>query len=228
MRKIKALFIMSNVEPLVMKIPREKKFIKNLIGKELHLVKLKGDAYIVGNKKANIDDFNRRLGDSILLGSFLIVNMRNKKLYSLDKYQIRRYTSMFCLKKHQKTLDKISDLFAKYTLKMIKNYYANNSKTESISNSKKFLDNGTNIIKVKFEDTYYPGTFASREYTYFSKLDLKLGDIVECPTVNGFNYGKVTALTQGLSISEFEKNLNYEIKEIVTKVDKDVFLSKAS
>lgn len=228
MRKIKALFVMPNVEPIILKIPRGKKYIKNLIGKELHFIKLKDDAYIIGNKKANIDDFNRRLGDNIILGNFLIINMRNKKLYSLDKYQIRKYTNMFCLKKHQKIIDKITTLFAKYTLKMIKSYYANNNKTESISNSKKLLDNGTSIVKVKLEDTYYPGTFTGREYTYFSKLDLKLGDIVGCPTVKGISFGIVTDFTQGLTISEFEKSLNYEMKEIVTKVDKEIFLSKAS
>ena len=228
MRKVKALFIMPNVEPVIIKLPRGKKYIKNLIGKELHLIKLKGDAYIIGNKQANMDDFNRKFGDRVLLGNFLIINMRNKRLFSLDKYQLRKYTNMFCLKKHQEIIEKVTELFAKYTLKVIKNYYVRNNKTANISETKRFLDNSTNIVKVKFEDGYYPGTFASREYTYFSKLDLVIGDIVECPTVNGASVGIITAIKQGLSIIELENSLNYEMKEIKTKIDKNTFLSKAS
>lgn len=79
----------------------------------------------------------------------------------------------------------------------------------------------TNIIGVKYEDNYYPKTFGGKEYTYYTDINVHIGDIVEAPT----RYGTTVALVTSIDIPE-EKIADFKdsIKTIEIKLDKDVFL----
>ena len=50
------------------------------------------------------------------------------------------------------------------------------------------------IVGIKFESKQVPKTFEGREYSYFTTLDLKEGDIVECITKFGPSIGMVICL----------------------------------
>ncbi|MBQ9314846.1 MAG: hypothetical protein IJ220_07680 [Clostridia bacterium] len=79
------------------------------------------------------------------------------------------------------------------------------------------------IVGVKYEDKFEKKTFTGREYSYYTDLDLEIGDIVEVPT----RYGKSIAMVTKINIdkNEIEKIKEY-MKVIDTKLDKNEFLKE--
>jgi len=49
-----------------------------------------------------------------------------------------------------------------------------------------------NIIAVQFKDKNDPGKFGKREYTYYAKVDLSVGDVIIVPTINGTGIARVS------------------------------------
>ncbi len=78
------------------------------------------------------------------------------------------------------------------------------------------------IVGVKFESKYQRGAFKGREYSYFTKLDLKEGDIVDCPTRFGPSIGMVTRTD--IKEEEIEKIRNF-IKNINLKYNREAYLN---
>ena len=103
--KIKVLLVMPGKEPQTVRIPASIKFIKSFIGENLYRIKLDENTTLIANKDANIADFNRLFRDNIILGTFLIVSKKNDRRTSMKKKDIRKYTNMFKLRKHQKKID---------------------------------------------------------------------------------------------------------------------------
>lgn len=116
--KIKVLLVMPNKEVQVVKIPASIKFIKAFIGENLYRIRIDDRNIIIANKNASIDEFNRILGGNILLGNFLIVSVKNNRRVSIRKGDIRKYTNMFKLRKHQRKIDIYKDEY-------LEEYYAN-------------------------------------------------------------------------------------------------------
>ena len=116
--KIKVLLVMPGKEVQAVKIPASIKYIKAFIGDELYRVKLNENTVIIANKNAKIDEFNRMLGGNILLGTFLIVSIKNNRRVSMNKKDIRKFTNMFKLRKHQKKVDIYKDEY-------LEEYYSN-------------------------------------------------------------------------------------------------------
>lgn len=107
--KIKVLLVMPNKEVQVVKIPASIKFIKAFIGENLYRIKLNENTILIANEEAKLDEFNRILGGNIILGSFLIVSIKNNRRVSMRKKDIRKFTNMFKLRKHQKKVDIYKD-----------------------------------------------------------------------------------------------------------------------
>ena len=116
--KIKVLLVMPNKEVQVVRIPENIKFIKAFIGENLYKVKLNENTTLIANKDASVDEFNRILGGNIILGSFLIVSIKNNRRVSMKKKDIRKFTNMFKLRKHQKKVDMYKDEY-------LEEYYSN-------------------------------------------------------------------------------------------------------
>lgn len=116
--KIKSLLVMPGKEVQIVKIPASIKYIKAFIGEELYKVKLNENTLLIANKNAKIDEFNRILGTNILLGTFLIVSIKNNRRISMRKKDIRKFTNMFKLKKHQKKVEA-------YKEEYLEEYYTN-------------------------------------------------------------------------------------------------------
>ena len=116
--KIKVLLVMPNKEVQVIRIPASIKFIKAFIGDELCRVKLNETTVLIANKNAKVDEFNRILGGNILLGTFLIVSIKNNHRVSMKKKDIRKFTNMFKLRKHQKKVELYKDEY-------LEEYYTN-------------------------------------------------------------------------------------------------------
>lgn len=116
--KIKVLLVMPEREAQTVKIPRSKKFIKMLIGKELLKVRLSKNIILIANKNPDIAEFNRILGGNIILGTFIIVVIKNKHMVSMTKREIRKYMNMFKLGKHKSKIDMYKD-------ECLEEYYSN-------------------------------------------------------------------------------------------------------
>ena len=116
--KIKVLLVMPNKEVQVVRIPASIKFIKSFIGENLYRIKLNENTTLIANKNAGVDEFNRILGGNILLGSFLVVSVKNNRRVSMKKKDIRRFTNIFKLRKHQKKVDMYKDEY-------LEEYYSN-------------------------------------------------------------------------------------------------------
>ena len=116
--KIKSLLVMPGREVQIVKIPASIKYIKAFIGEELYKVKLNENTLLIANKNAKIDEFNRILGTNILLGTFLIVSIKNNRRISMKKKDIRKFTNMFKLRKHQKKVEA-------YKEEYLEEYYTN-------------------------------------------------------------------------------------------------------
>ncbi len=109
--KIKCLLIMSNKEVQKVKIPASSKFIKALIGKNLLKIQVNENTLIITNQNAKTDEFNRIYQGCILFGTFIIVSIKNNKLVSMKKKDMRRYFNMFKLAKHQKKIERYKEEF---------------------------------------------------------------------------------------------------------------------
>lgn len=103
--KVKVLLIMPNKEVQIVKIPASIKFIKAFVGNELYKIKLNSKTVLMASKNSHIDEFNRFLFGNIILGTFLIVAIKNNRIVSLKNKDIRKYTNIFKLRKHQKKID---------------------------------------------------------------------------------------------------------------------------
>lgn len=79
------------------------------------------------------------------------------------------------------------------------------------------------IVGVKYEDKFEKKTFTGREYSYYTELDLEVGDIVEVPTRYGKSIAQVTRTD--IDKQEIEKIKDY-MKVIDTKLDKNEFLKE--
>lgn len=114
-RKIKALLVMPGKEAQLVKIPANIKFIKSFIGENLQKVKLNNDVILIANRDSKFEDANRLLGDSLILGTFLIVNFKNNHRVNLSNRQIRKYTNTFLLRKHTRKIELLkNEYFKKY------------------------------------------------------------------------------------------------------------------
>lgn len=135
--KIKALLVIPNKEVQLVKIPASNKFIEAFIGKERYQKCLDENTILIANKNANIDEFNRVLGNVVLLGTFLIVSIKNNRKVSMKKKDIRKFTNIFKLRKHQKKINTYKEEF-------LEDYYSNQRKMKQ-ENAKK---NKETILKL--------------------------------------------------------------------------------
>lgn len=79
------------------------------------------------------------------------------------------------------------------------------------------------IVGVKYEDKFEKKTFTGREYSYYTDLELEIGDIVEVPTRYGKSIAQVTRTD--IDKQEIEKIKDY-MKIIDTKLNKDEFFQE--
>lgn len=116
--KIKVLLIMPNREVQTVKIPRNIKFIRALIGNELLRIKINQNTIIIANKNANVIEANRLFKSNIIYGTFIVVSIRNKRRITMSRREIRKYTNMFKLKRHQKKINQYKEQY-------LEEYYSN-------------------------------------------------------------------------------------------------------
>ena len=79
----------------------------------------------------------------------------------------------------------------------------------------------SNIISVKYEDNYMPKTFCGKAYSYYSAVDVAVGDLVIAPT----SYGDKIARVSEINIPEIDvENIKPYLKLITEKIDTDKYI----
>lgn len=82
----------------------------------------------------------------------------------------------------------------------------------------------TNIISVKYEDNYMPKTFSGKAYSYYTAIDVKIGDLVIAPTA----YGERIARVSEINIPEYKvEMIRAHLKLITDKIDKDQYINNS-
>lgn len=109
--KIKVLLVIPGKEVQTVRIPASIKFIKSFIGENLLEIKGNKNNLIIANQNAANDEFNRLYQGCILFGTFIIVSLKNNRLISMKKKDIRRFTNIFKLAKHQKKIERCKEEF---------------------------------------------------------------------------------------------------------------------
>lgn len=109
--KIKVLLVIPGKEVQTVRIPASIKFIKSFIGENLLEIKGNKNNLIIANQNAANDEFNRLYQGCILFGTFIIVSLKNNRLTSMKKKDIRRFTNIFKLAKHQKKIERYKKEF---------------------------------------------------------------------------------------------------------------------
>ena len=77
--KIKVLLVMPGKEVQTVRIPASIKFIKSFIGEELQRFRVNENTIIIANKNASNDEFNRLFKGNIILGTFIVVSIKNNR-----------------------------------------------------------------------------------------------------------------------------------------------------
>lgn len=79
----------------------------------------------------------------------------------------------------------------------------------------------SNVISVKYEDNYMPRTFSGKAYSYYTAVDVNVGDLVIAPT----SYGDKIARVSEINIPEFKiENIKPYLKLITEKIDIDKYI----
>jgi predicted RNA-binding protein with PUA domain len=104
--KIKVLLVMPGKEVQIIKIPASIKFIKSFIGEELQRFRINENTIIIANKNPSNDEFNRIYKGNIILGTFIVVSIKNNRRVSMKKKDTRKFSNMFKLVKHEKKINR--------------------------------------------------------------------------------------------------------------------------
>lgn len=109
--KIKCLLVMPGKELQRVRIPANIKFIKALIGENLLNIRANENNIIIANQNARNDEFNRFFQGNILYGTFIVVSLKKNRRTSMKKKDIRKFSNMFKLSKHQKKIERFKEEF---------------------------------------------------------------------------------------------------------------------
>ena len=109
--KIKCLLVMPGKEVQRVRIPANIKFIKALIGENLLNIRANENNIIIANQNARNDEFNRFFQGSILYGTFIVVSLKKNRRASMKKKDIRKFSNMFKLSKHEKKIERFKEEF---------------------------------------------------------------------------------------------------------------------
>ena len=109
--KIKCLLVMPGKEVERVRIPANIKFIKALIGEHLLNIRANQNNIIIANQNARNDEFNRFFQGNILYGTFIVVSLKKNRRTSMKKKDIRKFSNMFKLSKHQKKIERFKEEF---------------------------------------------------------------------------------------------------------------------
>ncbi len=99
MSKIRILVVEPSREPKQLNVEHTLENLQKLVGGLIEYVELDYNTDLVCNEEGKLLslELNRKLGNDIVAGTFLIVGQHNGETISLSKKQIKKYREMFRL-----------------------------------------------------------------------------------------------------------------------------------
>ena len=79
----------------------------------------------------------------------------------------------------------------------------------------------TNIVSVKYEDKFNPRTFGGKSYTYYTNIEVGIGELVIAPTAGG---DKIERISEINIPEEKVESIKPYLKTIEHKIDKESYL----
>lgn len=119
--KIKGLLVMPGKEVQKVKISANIKFIKSLLGEDLQEIIVDESTAIYISSKGDYTEYNRFFNGYILIGTFLVVSIKNNRRVSMKNKAIRKYMNIFKLSKHKKKIEHFQE-------EILEEYYYNQRK----------------------------------------------------------------------------------------------------
>lgn len=110
-KKIRILVVEPNQEPKQVKIENSLKELQNIVGGLIEIVKLEHNADIICNEEGKLLnlELNRKLGQDVIAGTFIITGQHYGKTISLSKKQIKKYKNIFKLSNDKKYIDYLKE-----------------------------------------------------------------------------------------------------------------------
>ena len=99
MSKIRILVVEPNKEPKQLNVEHTLENLQKLVGGLIEYIELDYNTDIVCNEEGKLLslELNRKIGNDIVAGTFLIVGQHNGETISLSKKQIKKYREIFRL-----------------------------------------------------------------------------------------------------------------------------------
>ena len=99
MSKIRILVVEPSKEPKQIKVEHTLENLQKIVGGFIEYVELDYNTDIICNEEGKLLglELNRKLGNDIIAGTFLIVGQHNGETISLSRKQIKKYKEMFLL-----------------------------------------------------------------------------------------------------------------------------------
>lgn len=99
MSKIRILVVEPSKEPRQIKVEHTLENLQRLVGGLIEYVELDCNTDLICNEEGKLLglELNRKLGNDIIAGTFLIVGQHNGETISLSRKQIKKYKEMFLL-----------------------------------------------------------------------------------------------------------------------------------
>lgn len=103
MDKIRVLIVKPNQEPKQMKVEHTLDKLQNIVGGLIEYVELDRNTDLICNEEGKLlqMELNRRLGNDIIAGTFIIAGQHYGETISLSRKQIKKYKEMFKLDHHK-------------------------------------------------------------------------------------------------------------------------------
>ena len=103
MDKIKILIVEPHKEPRELKVVHTLENLQSLVDGLIEYVELDHHTDIICNEEGKLlnMELNRRLGNDIIAGTFLVVGQHSGDTISLSRKQIKKYKKVFSLENNQ-------------------------------------------------------------------------------------------------------------------------------
>ncbi len=88
-----------------------RKLYIEIMSRQSNLVLTNENNIIIANQNARNDEFNRFFQGNILYGTFIVVSLKKNRRTSMKKKDIRKFSNMFKLSKHEKKIERFKEEF---------------------------------------------------------------------------------------------------------------------
>ena len=109
--KIRILIVEPNKEPKQVKIEHTLKNLQNTVGGLIEIVELEHNVDLICNEEGKLLnlELNRKVGNDVITGTFIVAGQHYGETISLSRKQIKKYKKIFRLSNDKKYIDYLKE-----------------------------------------------------------------------------------------------------------------------